>query len=297
MKRKKIPADTEMQVLTSSRRRCCICFGLFRDVQVKAGQIAHLDRDNANAALDNLAFLCFEHHDRYDSRTSQSKNFSIAEVKAYRDELYQGVLPLLEKSLAQHSPPPPVPASPDYQTHKADEQKQILKELLADRDPVNSITYLAHHLRVTTALADQLLYELALQGAVRIDREKGSPRKTYSLAASIENRLIDTFFASLQGEVSVERRHIRQRNYDLDALIETSSGATYAIETMFARDRITLSAIKSRIERLEKAMTAMGLHSATSVLLIGIAEKTVRDKVDIKQIEQRGVLVRFIEVP
>ena len=264
---------------------------------MKAGQIAHLDRDKANAALDNLAFLCFEHHDRYDSRTSQSKNFSIAEVKAYREELYRGVLPLLEMSSAQHSPPPPVPASPDYQTHKADEQKQILKELLADRGPINSISYLAHDLGVTTAHADQLLYELALHGVVRIDRQRGSPRKTYSLAASIENRLIDTFFASLHCDISVERRHIRQRGYEIDAFLETSSGATYAIETMFSRKRITLSAIKSRIERLEKGMTAMGLHDATSVLLIGIAEKTVRDKVDIKQIEQRGVLVRFIELP
>ena len=297
MKRKKIPADTEMQVLTSSRRRCCICFGLFRDVQVKAGQIAHLDRNSNNAALDNLSFLCFEHHDRYDSRTSQSKNFSITEVKAYRDELYRSVLPLLEKSSTQHSTPSPVPTSPDYQTHKADEQKQILKELLADHGPINSITYLAHHLRVTTVLAEQLLYELAQQGAVRIDRERGSPRKTYSLAASIENRLIDTFSASLRGEVSVERRHIRQRNYDLDALFETSSGATYAIETVFARERITLSAIKSKIEKLEKAKTAMGLYDETSVLLIGIEENTVSDNVDIKQVEQRGVLVRFIEVP
>jgi hypothetical protein len=66
--------------------------------------------------MDNPAFLCFEHHDRYDSKTSQSKNFSIAELKAYRDELYRGVLPLLEKSPTQHSPPPPLPASPDYQT-------------------------------------------------------------------------------------------------------------------------------------------------------------------------------------
>jgi hypothetical protein len=297
MSRKKIPVDTEMQVLTSSRRRCCICFGLFRDVQVKAGQIAHLDRDSTNAALDNLAFLCFEHHDRYDSKTSQSKNFSIAEVKAYRDELYRGVLPLLEKSPTQHSPPLPLPVSPDYQTHKSDEKKQILKELLADRGPVNSITYLAHHLRVTTALADQLLYELAQQGVVRIDRDRGIPRKTYSLAASIENRLIDTFSASLQGDVSVERRHIRQRNYDLDAFFETSSGATYAIETFFARERITSRAIKSKINRLDKAKTAMGLNDAISVLLIGIAENTVRENVDIKQVEQRGVLIRFIEVP
>jgi hypothetical protein len=35
-----------------------------------------------------LAFLCLPHHDQYDSGTSQSKSFRPAEVKVYRDELY-----------------------------------------------------------------------------------------------------------------------------------------------------------------------------------------------------------------
>jgi hypothetical protein len=64
-----------------------MCFGLNRDIGEKNGQIAHLDRDNGNPSLENLAYLCFHHHDAYDSTRSQSKGFSMGEVKEYRSEL------------------------------------------------------------------------------------------------------------------------------------------------------------------------------------------------------------------
>jgi hypothetical protein len=88
-KRKKVPSENETEVLTRSRRRCCICYGLSRDNAVKQGQVAHLDQDPSNTSEENLAFLCLEHHDQYDSRTSQSKGLQISEVKAYRTELYK----------------------------------------------------------------------------------------------------------------------------------------------------------------------------------------------------------------
>lgn len=91
MARKSLPKDVETAVLTKSRRRCAICFGLDRDVKLKAGQIAHLDKSNSNNSEANLAFLCLQHHDEYDSVSSQRKNFTINEVKAFRDELYQTV--------------------------------------------------------------------------------------------------------------------------------------------------------------------------------------------------------------
>ena len=78
----------ETEVLSSSRRRCSICFGLNRDLETKQGQIAHLDRKRENHRIDNLVFLCLPHHDQYDSSTSQSKSFKSAEVKKYRQELY-----------------------------------------------------------------------------------------------------------------------------------------------------------------------------------------------------------------
>jgi hypothetical protein len=60
-------------------------------MSMKRGQIAHLDRNAANADASNLAFLCLDHHDQYDSKTRQSKNFMVDEVRAYRDELYADI--------------------------------------------------------------------------------------------------------------------------------------------------------------------------------------------------------------
>jgi hypothetical protein len=75
MVRVSVPENIEKEVLLLCRRRCCICFGLYHDLGVKAGQVAHLDHDSTNNDLDNLAFLCLIHHDQYDSTTSQSKGF------------------------------------------------------------------------------------------------------------------------------------------------------------------------------------------------------------------------------
>ena len=84
-----IPQSTQTKLLVMSRRRCCICFGLDRDANLKKGQIAHLDHDSSNADFENLAYLCLEHHDEYDGRTSQSKALTVDEVKKYRTELYE----------------------------------------------------------------------------------------------------------------------------------------------------------------------------------------------------------------
>jgi hypothetical protein len=65
------------------------------DATVKQGQIAHLDQDASNNSVSNLAFLCLDHHDQYDSRTSQSKGFTESEVKSYRDQLYADLPSLL----------------------------------------------------------------------------------------------------------------------------------------------------------------------------------------------------------
>jgi len=87
-KRVSVKAADQIAVLRLSRRRCCICYGLNRDDTQKKGQIAHLDRDSSNSKLDNLAWLCFDHHDEYDSSPSQSKSLQMNEVKSYREELY-----------------------------------------------------------------------------------------------------------------------------------------------------------------------------------------------------------------
>lgn len=85
--RTKVPDSRQAEVLVQSRRRCCVCFGLNRDQTAKRGQIAHLDHDRNNT-IENLAWLCFDHHDEYDSQTSQSKGLLRSEVLRYREELH-----------------------------------------------------------------------------------------------------------------------------------------------------------------------------------------------------------------
>lgn len=85
--RTKVPDSSQAEVLVQSRRRCCVCFGLNRDQTVKKGQIAHLDHDRNNNKIENLAFLCFDHHDEYDTQTSQSKGLLRSEIVRYREEL------------------------------------------------------------------------------------------------------------------------------------------------------------------------------------------------------------------
>jgi len=60
---------------------------LKQDNTEKKGQIAHLDHDPSNNEPDNLVFLCFDHHDQYDTPPSQAKGLTIEEVKRYRTEL------------------------------------------------------------------------------------------------------------------------------------------------------------------------------------------------------------------
>lgn len=103
MSRPKVPVETQTRVITLSRRRCALCFGLEGDLSVKRGQIAHLDHNPSNNELDNVVFLCLPHHDEYDSPTSQSKGLQLKEVKIYRESLYEAVSQYLE---------PHVPARP-----------------------------------------------------------------------------------------------------------------------------------------------------------------------------------------
>jgi len=61
------------------------------DLSQKEGQIAHLDQDRSNHSPDNLAWLCFVHHDGYDSKRSQGKGFTEREVKTYREQLWGAI--------------------------------------------------------------------------------------------------------------------------------------------------------------------------------------------------------------
>ena len=98
MARIAVPKNTQEQVILLSRRRCCVCFGLSGDIDLKPGQIAHLDHDNKNNDLDNLAFLCLRHHDEYDSKGRQSKGLLENELKRFRTELHDNVSAALSRA-------------------------------------------------------------------------------------------------------------------------------------------------------------------------------------------------------
>lgn len=89
MDRKAIPLEIQNKIFRKSKRRCALCFSIDNDKSEKNGQIAHLDQNNENNKFDNLVFLCLDHHDKYDGRTSQSKGYTKKEVKSYRDDLYE----------------------------------------------------------------------------------------------------------------------------------------------------------------------------------------------------------------
>jgi hypothetical protein len=90
-KRRSLSSEQEADIFEKSRRRCCVCFALKGDTAEKRGQLAHIDHDRTNHALDNFAFLCLEHHDKYDGKTSQSKGMTEAELRRYRERLYAAV--------------------------------------------------------------------------------------------------------------------------------------------------------------------------------------------------------------
>ena len=85
--RPKVPNGTQTEVLTACRRRCCLCYYVDRVTTERKGQIAHLDQNRANNEIGNLVFLCLDHHDAYDGKTSQSKGYTEHEVRNYRDRL------------------------------------------------------------------------------------------------------------------------------------------------------------------------------------------------------------------
>ncbi len=112
MSERKAPSSAvELEVLLASRRRCCLCFGLHKDLGVKQGQLAHVNRDPSDSSADNLAFMCLEHHDWFDTRPSQSKRATPEEAKAYRQQLYDELRRRDAAEAAGVAAPPAAPAS------------------------------------------------------------------------------------------------------------------------------------------------------------------------------------------
>jgi hypothetical protein len=89
--RKRPTVDVETRVLVLSKRRCCLCYCWEEHKGRRRGQIAHINRKRNDSRFDNLVWLCAEHHDEYDSRTSQSKGITSGELREYRNRLYKEI--------------------------------------------------------------------------------------------------------------------------------------------------------------------------------------------------------------
>lgn len=89
MTRKAIAPVVQADIVIKSRRRCALCVFLDSNDSERPGQIAHLNGDHSDNRFENLVWLCLEHHDKFDSKTSQTKNYTQIEVRNYRDRLYQ----------------------------------------------------------------------------------------------------------------------------------------------------------------------------------------------------------------
>jgi 5-methylcytosine-specific restriction endonuclease McrA len=56
-KRKAIPGSVADEVMFKADLSCCVC-------EKRDDHIHHLDQDPSNNDIDNLALLCFEHHNQ-----------------------------------------------------------------------------------------------------------------------------------------------------------------------------------------------------------------------------------------
>lgn len=285
MARKKIPQKTADRVLVTSRRRCCICYGLNRDVSIKKGQIAHLDQNSQNSDFDNLAFLCHDHHDEYDSRTSQSRNLAIGEVKKYRAELYENVLPANE------------PTNPiDYNKLKQSETKNIIIETLEDNHGfISNLSVLSSKVGVSVAELENHLFELCDQKIIRIDRPRGKRKKTISLTDSYENIIMDTFLKQLEEHetIKTDLRFVSEESDIIDGVINTENN-NYLINVIVAQKKPNKDFVAKGLRSLNGIRIMSKYKDYRPVLLIGIFNDTIVDKTDQNELEEDGVTIKFI---
>lgn len=76
--RKKIPRSLEKKVLIKNRHCCCVCQreGFGQDVNIH-----HIDGNNRNNVISNLAVLCLDHASKADAGLSKGKQGSGKKLK------------------------------------------------------------------------------------------------------------------------------------------------------------------------------------------------------------------------
>ena len=102
MTRKQTSDSLATSIAYNCGRRCALCYGLKGDFLEKRGQLAHIDHNSSNTVYENLVWLCVEHHDLYDSKTSQTKNYTQNELKRYKTNV-EFAWQSYKKKLSQNS--------------------------------------------------------------------------------------------------------------------------------------------------------------------------------------------------
>lgn len=83
-KRTKIPEKTAGLLMFNSDLKCCVC-------QEKGQQIHHLNEDGTDHRLDNLAFLCLNHHSDATLTGGLSRKLSKETIINYRSLHYEAI--------------------------------------------------------------------------------------------------------------------------------------------------------------------------------------------------------------
>ena len=100
--RKPIPIAIEADLQFKNKHTCCICRTEHKDVQIH-----HIDSNNNNNAIHNLAVVCLDCHSKITGRRGLGKNYSHLEVIKYKRNWESTIkrqrsLGLQKKSLGPH---------------------------------------------------------------------------------------------------------------------------------------------------------------------------------------------------
>ena len=77
--RANINSRTEREILFRNEAVCCVC-------QKTNIQIHHIDGNNSNNELKNLAVLCLDHHDRASSKSSMTRTLTPALIRQFKND-------------------------------------------------------------------------------------------------------------------------------------------------------------------------------------------------------------------
>jgi len=178
---------------------------------------------------------------------------------------------------------------------RKEEIRKVLIEILTESGTITHFMTIAQKTGLSKATIENYLIELAQENIIRIDRPKGRLNKTFSLAESNENLLIDAFVKTLGDYVIEEQRYVRKNHYEIDAIINTTE-IIYVVEVKNSKD-LNPQKVKSTIDRLNKSRKEINIpDNAKNVLLIGLDDSTEKLNDSLKEIESMGVIVKFIEI-